>query len=122
MRGFSTVGYEHDMACEVVDFDPARWIVNLDPGELGRASQFSVAAARIALDDAGLAAADLGGRHGLISIGTTNGETRELDRLVEQEVLEGPDRKDRAIARRINAGRLSTCVAHELGSRPTSRR
>jgi 3-oxoacyl-[acyl-carrier-protein] synthase II len=113
--GFSTAGYEHEMACEVADFDPTRWIVNLEPGELGRASQFSVAAARIALEDAGLAADDLGGRHGLISIGTTNGETRELDRLVEQEVLEGPDRKDRAIARRINAGRLATSVAHELG-------
>jgi 3-oxoacyl-[acyl-carrier-protein] synthase II len=112
--GFPTVGYEHDIACEVTDFDPSRYLSNLDPAELGRASQFSVAAGRMALDDAGAAVADLDGRRGLIAIGTTNGETRELDRLVEQEVLASPEARDRSIARRINAGRLSVSVAHEL--------
>lgn len=115
ITGFPTDGYDHAIACEVVDFDPARWMAHLDPAELGRASQFSVAAAGMALEDAGLTAPDLLGRHGLISIGTTNGETRELDRLVEQEVTGGPERMDPAIARRVNAGRLSAAVARELG-------
>jgi 3-oxoacyl-[acyl-carrier-protein] synthase II len=115
VSGFSTDGYDHDIGCEVVEFDPAQWIANLEPSELGRASQFSVAAARMALEDSGLAVTSLFGRRGLISIGTTNGETRELDRLVEQEVLEGHDRKDRTIAERVNAGRLSASVARELG-------
>jgi 3-oxoacyl-[acyl-carrier-protein] synthase II len=114
ITGFPTDGYEHAIACEVVGFDPASWMVNLNPADLGRASQFSVAAARMAVEDAGLAATDLDEWHGLISIGTTNGETRELDRLVEQ-AIEGPDRMDPTIARRVNAGRLSAAIARELG-------
>ncbi len=133
ITGFPTDGYEHSVACEVVGVDPARWISRLDPAELGRATQFAVAAARMAVDDAGLGtnsdaspdagpaspdgpvSGDLRDRHGLISIGTTNGETRELDRLVEQEVTAGPDSRDRTIVRRVNAGRLSAAVARELG-------
>lgn len=115
ITGFPTDGYDHAIACEVLGFEPDRWITRLDPADLGRATQFSVAAARMALDDAGLTPADLLGRHGLISIGTTNGETRELDRLVEQEVTAGPDARDPAIARRVNAGRLSATIAREFG-------
>jgi len=114
ITGFPTDGYDHAIACEVVGFDAAAWIHELDVDDLGRASQFSVAAARMAVDDAGLAAADLRERHGLIAIGTTNGETRELDRLVEQ-AIEGPDRMDPAIRRRVSAGRLSAAIARELG-------
>ena len=114
VRGFSTEGFDQHIACEVVGFEADRWIATLDPGELGRASQFSVAAARMALDDAGVDPTALPGR-GLIAIGTTNGETRELDRLVEQEVRGGPDQRDPGIARRIGAGRLSASVARELG-------
>jgi len=115
VSAFGTDGYEHVVACEVVNFDPARWLVNLDPAELGRASQFSAAAARMAFDDAGLTAAGLRGRHGLIAIGTTYGESRDFDHLVEQEVTQGPHRMDPAITRRVNASRLSVTIAHELG-------
>lgn len=115
ITGFPTDGYEHSIACEVVDFDPAPWITRLPVGELGRASQFAVAGARMALTDAGVGGAELAGRRGMVAIGTTNGETRELDRLVEQEVTGGPDSRDRTIARRISAGRLSAAVARELG-------
>ena len=114
VSAFGTDGYEHAVACEVVNFDPAQWLVNLDPAELGRVSQFSAAAARMAFDDAGLGAAGLRGRRGLIAIGTTYGESRDFDHLVEQEVTRGPEWMDPAIARRVNAGRLSVTIAHEL--------
>ena len=114
VSAFGTDGYEHAVACEVVNFDPAQWLVNLDPAELGRVSQFSAAAARMAFDDAGLGAAGLRGRRGLIAIGTTYGESGDFDHLVEQEVTRGPEWMDPAIARRVNAGRLSVTIAHEL--------
>lgn len=114
VTGFSTAGYDHDIACEVTDFDAGAWISNLSPADLGRATQFAVAAATMALEDGGVAPASLADRRGLIAVGTTNGETRELDRLVEQEVQNGPDGRDRQLARRINAGRLSASIAHEL--------
>src|SRR4051794_27028681 len=51
---FDTTGFAHANGCEVTEFEPGTWIRKLDIDELGRASQFSVAAARMAIDDAGL--------------------------------------------------------------------
>jgi 3-oxoacyl-[acyl-carrier-protein] synthase II len=113
ISAFDTGGFEHTIGCEVVGFDPASWLVTLDPAELGRVSRFSASAARMAVADAGLTDADLRGRHGLIAIGTTYGESGDIDRLVGQEVADGGT--DPAIARRVNASRLSVTVAHELG-------
>lgn len=115
ITAFNTTGFEHSTACEVVDFDPAAWIRRLDPEDLGRASQFSVAAARMAIEDAGLPPAVLAGHRALISVGTTDGESRDLDHLVEVEVGQGPQAMPRRVARRVPAGRLSVAVAREFG-------
>ncbi|HZN18861.1 MAG TPA: beta-ketoacyl-[acyl-carrier-protein] synthase family protein [Micromonosporaceae bacterium] len=115
ISAFDTKGYEYANGCEIVGFDPTPWVRNLDPASLGRASQFSVSAARMAVDDAGLAAADLTDRHGLVAIGTTDGESRDVDQLVAQEVAGGPDRMDPALAKRVSAVRLAVAIAHELG-------
>jgi 3-oxoacyl-[acyl-carrier-protein] synthase II len=115
VTAFDTEGFEHAMACEVPDFEPGRWIHNLDIGNLGRASQFSVAAARMAVADAGIAEDALRAVPSLISIGTTDGESGDLDQLVETEVDLGPERMDPTVARRVPAGRLSAVIAEEFG-------
>ncbi|QLH22029.1 beta-ketoacyl synthase [Streptomyces sp. Rer75] len=115
VTAFDTEGFEHAMACEVPDFEPGRWIRNLDIGNLGRASQFSVAAARMAVADAGIAEDALRAAPSLISIGTTDGESGDLDQLVETEVDLGPERMDPIVARRVPAGRLSAVIAEEFG-------
>ncbi|MEV7184268.1 beta-ketoacyl-[acyl-carrier-protein] synthase family protein [Kitasatospora sp. NPDC093102] len=112
---FDTEGYAHANGCEVVGFDPKEWVRRLDAEQLGRATQFSVAAARMALEDAGLDAGELRERRGLISIGTTDGESYDLDQLVQAELESGPEQIDPAAARRVPAGRLSAAVAQELG-------
>ncbi|MET7937776.1 beta-ketoacyl-[acyl-carrier-protein] synthase family protein [Streptomyces sp. NPDC005322] len=112
---FDTEGFDHATGCEVKDFDPARWIRNLDVGGLGRASQFSVAAARMAVADAGLAESALRDAPCLVSVGTTDGESGDLDHLVEVEVDMGPERMEPAVARRVSAGRLSAAIAREFG-------
>ncbi|MFH8370245.1 beta-ketoacyl-[acyl-carrier-protein] synthase family protein [Streptomyces sp. NPDC018031] len=117
ITAFDTEGFEHTTACEITDFDPAHWIENLDPGTLGRASQFSVAAARMAVADGGLDEDRLRAAPSLVSIGTTDGEARDLDQLVETEVRQGPEHMDPALARRVPAGRLSAAVAREFGLR-----
>ncbi|GGT17762.1 beta-ketoacyl-[acyl-carrier-protein] synthase family protein [Streptomyces atratus] len=111
---FDTEGFAHANGCEIVEFDPLDWIRTLDAQHLGRAAQFSAAAARMALEDAGLDAADLRGRRGLISIGTTDGESYDLDQLVEDELKGGAGAFDPVAARRIPAGRLSVAIAQEL--------
>ncbi|WP_055555231.1 beta-ketoacyl synthase [Streptomyces sp. NBRC 110028] len=115
VTAFDTEGFEHAMACEVPDFEPGRWIHHLDVENLGRASQFSVAAARMAVADAGVAEDALRALPSLISIGTTDGESGDLDQLVETEVDLGPERMDPTVARRVPAGRLSAVIAAEFG-------
>ncbi|MFI0465755.1 MULTISPECIES: beta-ketoacyl-[acyl-carrier-protein] synthase family protein [Saccharopolyspora] len=117
ISAFDTSGYEHSLGCEIDDFEPQRWIRNIAPDGLGRASQFSVAAARMAVDDAGLSEEALRERRCLSVIGTTDGEARDLDQLVETELRSGPGDMDPAVAARVPAGRLSTAVADEFGLR-----
>ncbi|OPC81632.1 3-oxoacyl-ACP synthase [Embleya scabrispora] len=112
---FDTTGFGHNTACEVREFEPERWIRNVPLDDMGRAGQFAVAAARMAVVDAGLSEADLRERQALISVGTTDGESHDIGLLVEQELAAGdPEAMDPVLSRRINAGRLSTVIAREL--------
>jgi 3-oxoacyl-[acyl-carrier-protein] synthase II len=115
ITGFDTTGFAYANGCEVTDFDPAPWIQRYLLEELGRASQFSVAAARMAVEDAGLSLERLRAGRSLVVVGTTDGESRDLDQLVQTQVEWGPERMDPVAARRVPAGRLSVCVARELG-------
>jgi 3-oxoacyl-[acyl-carrier-protein] synthase II len=112
---FDTAGFAHANGCEVTGSDPGQWIRNLDISQLGRATQFSVAAARMAVEDAGLTEQDLQTQRGQISIGTTDGESHDLDRSGAAALAGAPPEEDAARARRVPAGRLSTAVAQELG-------
>ena len=111
---FDTTGFEHTIGCEVAGFDPGSWLRRLDPAQLGRATQFAIAAARMAVDDAGLDEHLLRDRRGLVCIGTTDGESHELDHLVRTELAHGSAAMDPARVRRTPASRLSVCIAHEL--------
>ncbi|MFG3107517.1 beta-ketoacyl-[acyl-carrier-protein] synthase family protein [Streptomyces tendae] len=115
ITSFDTSGYAYANGCEVDDFDPAEWIERIDPDELGRASQFSVAAARMAVADAGMDVEELRDRRALVTIGTTDGESRDLDVLIEHQLADGPERLDPVLARRSSAGLLSSSVVGELG-------
>jgi len=114
---FDTRGFDHAIGCEITDFVPEDWISNTPPERLGRASQFSVAAARMAVGDAGLTDRDLRSRPTLIAIGTTDGESRDLDQLAEMQVRAGPGSMDAVVAGRVPAGKLSASVALDLGLR-----
>ncbi|GAB3238075.1 beta-ketoacyl-[acyl-carrier-protein] synthase family protein [Glycomyces halotolerans] len=114
VTSFDTRGYEHSYACEIVDFEPGEWIERLDPDGLGRATQFAVAAAHLALRDAALPLTRLRERRVLISIGTTDGESRDLDALAQVDVERGSEHMDPRVASRIPAGRLSSMVAREM--------
>jgi 3-oxoacyl-[acyl-carrier-protein] synthase II len=111
---FDTTGFAHNNGCEVPDFEPARWIHNVDVDEMGRASRFSAAAARLAVEDSGLSLDILRAARGLLSVGSTDGESHEVDKLVEMEIKAGPSSMSHSLARRVSAGRLATSIAREL--------
>ncbi len=111
---FDTTGFAHTNGCEVVGFEPEAWIHHTPIEQLGRASQFAVAAARMAVDDSGYDEATLARLRGLVCVGTTDGEAFDLDHLVAQEIESGPQAMDPVRARRLAAARLSVTVAREL--------
>ncbi|MFI6472215.1 beta-ketoacyl-[acyl-carrier-protein] synthase family protein [Streptomyces sp. NPDC050516] len=115
ITAFDTTGFAHANGCEVDDFDPAEWIHQVDPEELGRATQFSVAAANLAVADSGLTLEELRRRRALVSVGTTDAESRDLDTLMGVQLEYGPDQLAPKVARRAQAGRLSTGIIRELG-------
>jgi len=115
ITAFDTTGFAHAGGCEIADFDPGRWIERLDVKRLGRATQFSVAAARLAVRDAGLSAERLRAQASLVSIGTTDGETHDLDELTRVQLEEGPEHFDPVMAGRVAAGRLSSAIVGEFG-------
>ncbi|UED85089.1 beta-ketoacyl-[acyl-carrier-protein] synthase family protein [Streptomyces profundus] len=114
ITAFDTEGFAHAKGCEITDFDPKPLIRHLPPDSLGRASQFSVAAARMAVEDAGLDPATLRAQRGLVSVGTTDGESYDLERLVGAELAEGPASMEPAVAARLRASRVSVSVAREF--------
>ncbi|MCM6773176.1 phosphopantetheine-binding protein [Nocardia sp. CDC159] len=114
ITAFDTNGFEYTNACEVRDFDPAAYIHRLPPGEMGRATQLAVAGARLALDDAGISPEAARELRSVISVGTTNGESKEVDLQVEHQVATGSDKVDPYGAWRAQSSRLSVEVAREL--------
>jgi 3-oxoacyl-[acyl-carrier-protein] synthase II len=105
---FDTEGFAHDVGCEVVGFEPAEWLAQ--PQRLPRAGQFAVAAATMAVRDAGL---DLADARSLVSIGTTDGGSDRGERIAEA-VVRGTE-VTAAEAARVPAALLSVGVARELG-------
>ncbi|MCA1817228.1 MAG: beta-ketoacyl-[acyl-carrier-protein] synthase family protein [Acidobacteria bacterium] len=77
---------------EVKQFSAKDYLINTDAETVGRASQFAIAAARLALEDAGLAPDAVEPERVGVSMGTTSGEPLEIerfdDRLVNGELGE----------------------------------
>lgn len=115
IRSFDTRGFAHANGCEVTDFDPRPWVRHHAIEELGRATQFSVAASRMAVEDARPGPDRLRGMTGIVAVGSTDGESRDLDHLVQAQVEGRGERIDPLVARRVPPSRLSVCVARELG-------
>jgi 3-oxoacyl-[acyl-carrier-protein] synthase II len=69
----------------------------------------------MAVTDAGIAVEHLRERPTVVSIGTTDGESHDMDLMVERELQAGPENLDPIAARRVPAGMLSAAIAQELG-------
>lgn len=115
ITAFDTNGFDFARGCEVVGFEPTEWIHNIGVDTLGRATQFSVAGARMAIADAAVDGQWLRQRRGLISIGTTDGESNELDKLVAAGIADGPRSLSEQATKRVPPTRLSLAIAREFG-------
>lgn len=117
ITSFDTTGFASTMGCEVRGFDPEEWIERIDPATLGRGAQFAVAAAVMAVRDAGIAPALLSAGRCGVSIGTTDGESQVIDRLTEQAVRGGYASISYDLLRQVPSHHISFAVARELDLR-----
>ena len=115
VESFDTGGYHVHRGAEVKGFDAAPFLVNLDAARLGRASQFAAAAARLALADAGLDAGSLDPLRAGVSMGTTSGEPREVERFDDSYVKDELDHVGAEFIGRYPCHLISAHVAEELG-------
>lgn len=114
VTSFSTTGFSCDVGCEVHGFDPRRWIHTLDYRDLGRSSQFSIAATYMALEDAGIEKRSISQERCGICIGTTDGEAMLFDTFTNIWIHEGPEHLSSNLVRSLPADRLSVSVAQEF--------
>ena len=109
-----TQGFSSHRGCELRDFEAGRWVRRLPAEDVGRSSQFAIAAARMATEDAGVDETWLSERGCGVSVGTTEGESQVLDQLTEVWVRDGPACMDAGQLARATADLLSVSVCHEL--------
>ncbi len=111
---FDRAGFAHFNVGEVGRFEATEWFRREDPQRYGRAARFAVAATRLAVGDAGLGEEELRRHRVLVSVGTTDGGTHEIDQLAEARFRTGEVRPATEIARRTPSERLSDAVVNEL--------
>jgi 3-oxoacyl-[acyl-carrier-protein] synthase II len=114
IEAFDTSGFDYAPGCEVAGFRKDQWAHRVPVEELGRASAFALAAARMAIEDAGLSENELRSRRALVCVGTTDGEGQAVGRLVGQDVESPGGLPDLSVARQVPAGRLSAMIAADL--------
>ncbi|MFF4006291.1 beta-ketoacyl-[acyl-carrier-protein] synthase family protein [Streptomyces sp. NPDC001717] len=114
ITAFDTTGFPSRRGHQVHGFDAATALHRVRPEHTGRATQFAAAAARMALDDAGLDEAWLRERRGTVVLGTTDGEVGELDLLTESALAIGLAAFTGSALSRTATGSLALGVVREL--------
>jgi 3-oxoacyl-[acyl-carrier-protein] synthase II len=89
VESFDTSAYPVHIGGEVRGFDGAQYLRRLDPATTGRASQFAAAAARLALDDAGVDLEKVNRKRVGVSMGTTSGEPLYVEQYNNIRKAEG---------------------------------
>ena len=95
IEAFDTSGYRTHRGGEVKDFDPLDYMDRERAESIGRASQFAIATARMALEDAGLELSNLEAERTGVSCGTTMGESQVIEVIDDVLVREGFDKLTR---------------------------
>lgn len=107
-------GYKVNRGCELRDFDASPYFQRQDPNSMGRTSHLAVAAARMALGDAGLDADSYPSERAGVCIGTTSGEPLVIEELDDCIVGECLDESDKHFSYRYPCHVIAAHVAREF--------
>jgi 3-oxoacyl-[acyl-carrier-protein] synthase II len=119
--GFAPVGsfdasrFNAHLGAEVRGFDPAPWVRTLDAGRLGRASQLAIAAAHMALTDAGIDDGSVDSTRAGVAMGTTSGEPREIERFNDRYLAGGMEGLGPELMGLYPCHMIAAHVAREVG-------
>ena len=115
VSSFDTSAYPVHLGGEIHGFEPERHLRRLDPASAGRASQLAAAAARLALEDAGVDLEAIDPERAGVALGTTSGEPREVERLDDLLVEDAGDEVDPGFVDRYPCHTIPERVAEEVG-------
>jgi 3-oxoacyl-[acyl-carrier-protein] synthase II len=111
---FDTSTFSVHKGAEVRDFYPANYISNLSRDDVDRASQFAIAAARLAVLDADLPIEESDADEFGVVVGTTSGEPRVIERFNNAFVAGEMEKIDRRFIATYPCHVLAAHVACEL--------
>lgn len=112
---FDTSQLQSDFGGVVTDFEPEKYIKNTDIASIGKCSEYAIAAARMALEDAKADISDTDKYETSVIMGTTMGECQEIEEIVRNLVC-GNALDDYADSmRRFPAFNISNGICREFG-------
>jgi 3-oxoacyl-[acyl-carrier-protein] synthase II len=115
VESFDTRAFSVHLGAEVRGFDPSPWVRRQDAAALGRASLLAIAAARQALEDAGLDPESVAPERAGVAMGTTSGEPREVERFDDRYLAGELDRVGPEFIGLYPCHMIAVHVARELG-------
>ena len=110
-----TSGYKVHKGCEVKHFNYSDYIKNTVLKKIGKASQFAIAATKLALNDAGLILNNIDLERIGVSVGTTAGEIQILEKVNYIRYKEGEDKVDPDLFLMHPCNNIPANVAIEFG-------
>jgi 3-oxoacyl-[acyl-carrier-protein] synthase II len=115
VESFDTRAFSVHLGAEVRGFDPSPWVRRQDVAALGRASLLAIAAARQALEDAGLDPESVEPERAGVAMGTTSGEPREVERFDDRYLAGELDQVGPEFIGLYPCHMIAAHVARELG-------
>jgi 3-oxoacyl-[acyl-carrier-protein] synthase II len=121
--GISTVGsfdatpLGRTLAGEVKGFTPGDHLTQVEQRRMGRCSMMALAAARMALQDAGLSLDAIVGPRTAVVLGTTMGEAQLLADMEHDWIVTGPEAVRRSAIPKYGSTLLPIHVARAIGAR-----
>ncbi len=115
VESFDTHAFNVHLGGEVRGFQPQEHLRRLDPSRVGRASQLAIAAAYLALEDAGLAPEEIEAERAGVIMGTTSGEPQEVERFDDRWVADELAQVGCEFMERYPCHMIPSNIASELG-------
>ncbi|HEX9062132.1 MAG TPA: beta-ketoacyl-[acyl-carrier-protein] synthase family protein [Clostridia bacterium] len=114
IKAFDTSKFKNHYGAEVKDFEPENYICSDKMHKMGRASQFAIAASKMAIEDSGLDLKSVNSKRIGVSLGTTMGEIQIEEKISETWVKHGLQEVDSSEFIKYPSGCIPRNVAAEF--------